>query len=100
MRPCHVSDDLLFDFAEGTDVGTITAYEEQVLIDDHVATCDDCQGFLAEVWDGGLGKDLAEPVHRIIEMERFILDTAQLGGGILAEFLRALRTYGFDSGED
>lgn len=99
-RTCGVVDEVLFDFADGGDVGVVTAWEAEALVDDHVADCDECQAFLAEVWSGALELDLTEPVIRIIEMERLLIDIAKLGTGILAEFAQALLRYGGGVGED
>ena len=93
-RTCAVGDDVLFDFAEGTEVGPVIAWEAEAVVDEHVAECDECQAFLAEVWQGTLQHDLADPVVRILEMERLFIDIAQLGSGILAEFAQALLRYG------
>ena len=44
MRSCQTTDDLLFAFVDGLDES----------LDDHVASCDECQAFLAELWQGEL----------------------------------------------
>jgi len=99
-RICAVADDVLFDFAEGLAVDPVIAWEVEAAVDEHVAECDECQAFLAEVWQGTLHHDLSEPVVRILEMERLLIDIARLGSGILAEFARALLRYGPGGSEE
>mgnify|MGYP000216976189 CR=1 FL=1 len=59
----------------------------------HVETCDQCQDFLAELWDGGLDHDLVEPVVTMIRLELFLMEAAKLGGGMVADMLKAFVTY-------
>ena len=82
-RDCAVRHDQLVAFAGGVDFD----------LDEHVATCDQCQDFLAELWDGGLDHDLVEPIVAAIRLELFLMDAAKLGGGIVADMLQALITY-------
>jgi len=82
-RACAVRDEQLVAFAGRADFD----------LDEHVATCDQCQDFLAELWDGGLDHDLVEPVVQMIRLELFLMDAAKLGGGIVADMLQALITY-------
>jgi len=99
-RNCHVDDGVLYDFADGIviDISRISVPENA--IDAHVADCDECQAFLAEVWDGELETDLVEPVLRIVELERFLLDVAKLGSGILSELIEAAKRYGLGVKDD
>lgn len=69
MRDCGVSDDRLFEFVDGI----------ETTLDEHVATCDECQAFLAELWIGEAPHDLAEPVLRQIRFEEFLIAAAKLG---------------------
>lgn len=82
-RECAVRDDQLIAFAGGHEFD----------LDEHVAGCDQCQDFLAELWDGGLDHDLVEPVVQAIRLELFLMDAARLGGGIVADMLQAFVTY-------
>ena len=82
-RVCDVRDDQLIAFAGGVEFD----------LDEHVATCDQCQDFLAELWDGGLDHDLVEPVVAAIRLELFLIDAAKLGSGIVADMLQAFITY-------
>lgn len=84
MRSCNTTDDLLFAFVDGVDVS----------LDDHVAGCDECQAFLAELWQGELTHDLAEPVMERIRVGEFLSDVAQLGFDVAAAMGRAIITYG------
>ncbi len=83
-RPCGVTDEQLAGFARG----------QQHQLEEHVAGCDECQAFLAEVWHGALTTDLAEPVVQAIRIELFLFDAAKLGMGILARMARAVIAYG------
>lgn len=83
-RACGITDEQLAGFARG----------EQHEIEEHVAGCNECQAFLAEVWQGALTTDLAEPVVQAIRIELFLLDAAKLGLGILARMARAVIAYG------
>lgn len=82
-RVCDVRDDQLIAFAGGVEFD----------LDEHVATCDQCQDFLAELWDGGLDHDLVEPVVQMIRLELFLIEAAKLGSGIVADMLQAFITY-------
>ena len=54
-RICAVQDDRLIDFADGV--------EFDLDFDEHVAGCDECQAFVAELWEGELGRDLVALLH-------------------------------------
>lgn len=84
MTSCEITDIQRVDFAEGVDDS----------IDEHVMTCDECQAFLAELWDGQLQSDLSEPVMRVVGLEEFVIAVIKEGGGILARIGEALRVYG------
>ena len=84
MTTCGISDIQRIEFAEGVDD----------TIDEHVMTCDQCQAFLAELWEGQLQTDLTEPVMRMIGLEEFLIAVIKEGGGILARIAHALRVYG------
>ena len=84
MNHCTITDIQRIDFAEGIDDS----------IDEHVLTCDQCQAFLAELWDGQLENDLTEPVMRVVGLEEFVIAVIKEGGGILARIGEALRVYG------
>ena len=62
-RACAIPDEQLVAFAGGNEFD----------LDEHVATCDQCQDFLAELWDGGLDHDLVEPVVGVVMRARFEL---------------------------
>ncbi len=83
-RSCAIADEQLQAFAAGTD---------ERVIDEHVATCDECQEFLALLWDGGLDHDLAEPVVEAIRLELFLLDVAKLFMGVAGDAARAAKVY-------
>ncbi len=83
-RSCAIRDEQLRAFAAGTD---------ERVIDEHVATCDECQEFLALLWDGGLDTDLAEPVVEAIRLELFLIDVAKLFAGVLGDVGRAAKVY-------
>jgi hypothetical protein len=100
MRACRVNDAVLYDFADGVTVDIARISVPETDIDAHVAGCDECQGFLAELWAGELETDLVEPVLRVVELERFLLDVARLGTGIVAELIEALRRYGLGARRD
>ena len=93
-RTCMVGDGVLYDFADGLVIDLTRISVPEADIDAHVATCDECQGFLAELWQGDLEADLVEPVMAVIELERFLLDLTKLGSGILAQVIEALKRYG------
>lgn len=84
MTGCEITDIQRVDFAEGVDNS----------IDEHVMNCDECQAFLAELWDGQLQTDLSEPVMRVVGLEEFVIAVIKEGGGILARIGEALRVYG------
>lgn len=84
MSTCTITDIQRIDFAEGEDNS----------IDEHVLTCDECQAFLAELWEGQLTTDLSEPVMRVVGLEEFLIAVIKEGGGILARIGEALRVYG------
>ena len=84
MRSCNTTDDLLFAFVDG--------YDES--LDDHVATCDECQTFLAELWQGELTQDLSEPVMERIRLGEFVADVARFGLDVAAAMGRAVVAYG------
>ena len=84
MRACKTTDDLLFAFVDGLNDG----------LDEHVANCDECQAFLAELWQGELAEDLAEPVMARIRLADFVSDVAKLGFDIAAAMGRGILTYG------
>ncbi len=83
-RTCAIGDDQLRAFAAGTD---------ERVIDEHVATCDECQEFLALVWDGSLDTDLAEPVVEAIRLELFLIDVAKLFAGMIGDMGRAAKVF-------
>ncbi len=91
MRSCRTSDELLFAFVDGVDS----------TLDDHVAECDECQQFLADLWSGELGGDLSEPVMRTIRFDEFLISTVRLGVDIAIAMAKALVEYGpqADAGE-
>lgn len=93
-RHCGVWSDTLVAFSLGDlpELHGVEIPEEN--IDEHIAQCDECQAFLSELWAGSLDTDLSEPVVRILELEKFLVDTAKLGGGMLADLMRAISTYG------
>ncbi len=82
-RLCAIRDEQLLAFAEG----------ESFDLDEHVATCDECQEFLAALWDGGLDHDLSEPVVKAIRFELFMLDVARLLGDVIGDMGRAAKVY-------
>ncbi len=84
MTACTITDVQRIDFAEGIDDS----------IDEHVMTCDTCQAFLADLWQGELQTDLSEPVMRVVGLEEFVIAVLKEGGGILARIGEALRVYG------
>ncbi len=84
MRSCRTTDERLFAFVDGLDSG----------LDDHVAGCDECQQFLAELWSGELAGDLSEPVMRTIRFDEFLASAARLGIDIAVAMARALVEYG------
>jgi hypothetical protein len=88
-RDCGVVDADLRLFADG-----------DATLDDHVAGCDECQAFLADLWSGSLDHDLSEPVIRLLQMEEFLRETGRLGFDLTARFGRAFGRYLLGSEED
>ena len=84
MRACHTTDERLFDFVDGIED-----------LDAHVATCDECQAFLAELWQGELGRDLSEPVKQKIRFDQFLSEIVGLGVNIVTALGRATAEYTF-----
>lgn len=84
MRSCQTPDDRLFAFVDGLEAN----------LDDHVADCDECQGFLAELWQGELTTDLTQPVMQRIRLAEFVADVARFGWDVAAAMGRAVVTYG------
>ncbi len=82
-RACAIHDEQLLAFAEG----------EAFDLDEHVAGCDDCQEFLATLWDGGLDHDLSEPVVQAIRFELFMIDVARLMADVMGDMGRAAKVY-------
>jgi len=84
-RSCEVHDDRLIAFADGLDF--------DIDFDNHVADCEECQAFLAELWEGELEADLVEPIVAMIRLELFVIEAAKLGSGIVADMLQAFTRY-------
>ena len=84
MRDCRTTDDRLFDFVDGLDPD----------LEGHVATCDDCQEFLAELWIGELPMDLAQPVLRQIRFDEFLSELGQLTMDVAAAMGKAFIAFG------
>ncbi len=84
MRTCKTSDDLLFAFVDGLDS----------TLDEHVETCDECQEFLAELWQGELTEDLSKPVMDRIRLAEFVAEVAKFGADVVAAMGRGILTYG------
>ena len=82
-RACLVLDDQLVAFATGTEFD----------LDEHVSDCDECQAFLAELWDGELTNDLVAPVVEYLRLELFLIDLAKTGTGLAARMAKAALTY-------
>jgi hypothetical protein len=89
MRDCGITDDRLFAFVDGV----------EETLDEHVAACDECQGFLAELWIGEAPRDLAEPVLRQIRFDEFLIAAARLGMDVVAAFGKAIIELGPGSDE-
>ncbi|NND02022.1 MAG: hypothetical protein HKN91_04485 [Acidimicrobiia bacterium] len=89
MRSCQTSDDLLFAFVDGLDES----------LDEHVENCDECQAFLAELWQGELTEDLTEPVMERIRLAEFVANVARFGADVAAAMGRAVVEYSQDAGE-
>ena len=62
-------------------------------LDEHVAGCDECQAFLAELWIGELQHDLTEPVLRRIRFEQFLIDAAKFGFEVTARLAKGASHY-------
>jgi hypothetical protein len=84
MRACGTSDDLLFAFVDGV----------QPDLEEHVAGCDECQEFLAELWIGELKADLATPVLRQIRFDEFLREIGRLTMDVIGAMGRAMVAYG------
>ncbi len=84
MRICETSDELLFAFVDGLDS----------TLDEHVAGCDECQEFLAELWQGELTQDLSKPIMERIRLAEFVADVAKFGADVVAAMGRGILTYG------
>jgi hypothetical protein len=84
MRTCRTPDDLLFAFVDGV----------QPDLEEHVAGCDECQEFLAELWIGELGADLTRPVLRQIRFDEFLRELGQLTADVVGAMGRAIIVYG------
>ena len=69
-------------------------------LDDHVPECDECQVFLADLWSGGLERDLSEPVVRLLLLEEFLHETGRLGFDMASRYGKAMARYLFRSEED
>jgi len=89
MRTCHTTDDRLFAFVDGVD---LAEFQD---LDAHVATCEECQAFLAEVWEGELSHDLREPVIRQIRFDQFLSEIVGFGVNIVSAMGRATAEYTF-----
>jgi hypothetical protein len=84
MRECRTSDDRLFAFVDGIETDLET----------HVATCEYCQEFLAELWVGELQTDLSESVLQRIRFDEFLREVGQLTMDVAGAMGRALIEYG------
>lgn len=84
MRDCHTSDERLFAFVDGIEPD----------LEGHVATCDDCQDFLAELWIGELPTDLAAPVLKQIRFDEFLREIGRLTMDVAGAMGRAVLEYG------
>ncbi len=84
MRVCRTSDDRLFAFVDGIEPD----------LESHVATCDECQEFLAELWIGELQTDLTTPVLRQIRFDEFVREVGSLAADVLGAMGKALVEYG------
>ena len=84
MRACHTTDERLFAFVDGIEPDMET----------HVAECDECQEFLAELWIGELRTDLTTPVLRQIRFDEFLREVGQLTADVIGALGKALVEYG------
>lgn len=84
MRECRTSDDRLFAFVDGIEPD----------LEGHVATCDECQEFLAELWIGELQTDLTTPVLRRIRFDEFLREVGHLTADVIGAMGKALVEYG------
>jgi hypothetical protein len=84
MRVCRTPDDVLFAFVDG----------DMPDLEEHVATCDECQEFLAELWIGELKTDLATPVLRQIRFDEFLREVGRLTMDVIGAMGRAMIAYG------
>jgi hypothetical protein len=89
MRECRTSDDRLFAFVDGLETD----------LEGHVATCEYCQDFLAELWIGELQTDLSDSVLRRIRFDEFLRELGQLTMDVAGAMARAVVTYGPASDE-
>ena len=83
MRDCRTTDNRLFDFVDGLDPD----------LEGHVASCDECQEFLAELWIGELPTDLAQPVLRQIRFDEFLRQLGQLTMDVATAMGKAMIAY-------
>ncbi len=84
MRDCRTPDDRLFAFVDGIEPD----------LESHVATCDECQEFLAELWIGELRTDLRAPVLRQIRFHEFVRHLGHLAAEVAGAMGKALVEYG------
>lgn len=84
MRECQTSDDRLFAFVDGIETDLET----------HVASCDHCQEFLAELWVGELQTDLSDSVLRQIRFDEFLRQVGKLTLDVAGAMGRALVEFG------
>lgn len=84
MRDCRTPDDRLFAFVDGVEPD----------LEGHVASCDECQEFLAELWIGELKTDLATPVLKQIRFDEFLREVGQLAIDVAGALGRAAIRYG------
>ncbi len=82
-RACMIRDEQLVAFAGG----------EEFDLDAHVATCEECQDFLSELWAGELDHDISEPVVEAIRLELFLIDIAKLMGDVAELYGKAGKVY-------
>ncbi len=81
MRSCGITDERLFDFADGI---------QDEALEQHVAGCDECQAFLADLWIGEAPHDLSAPVMRIVRFDEFLVAAAKLGVDVAGAMGRAV----------